>query len=71
MNPEARFSCPKCHHPEYEVKELSTTGGWISRIFDFQSNRFSAVICSNCRYAELYAVKKSGLHNVLDIISSG
>jgi predicted nucleic-acid-binding Zn-ribbon protein len=56
---------------EYETKQISTTGGWVSRVFDFQSNRFTAFICTRCGYTELYKGARSTWANVADILTSG
>jgi predicted nucleic-acid-binding Zn-ribbon protein len=33
---------------------IATTGTGLTRLFDVQSNRFSAVSCTNCGYTEFY-----------------
>ncbi len=71
MEATRSYSCAKCHNMEYETKQISTTGGWVSRVFDFQSNRFTAFICTRCGYAEFYKGNRSTWANVLDILSGG
>ncbi len=62
------YSCARCHNTEYETQPISTTGGWVSRVFNFQSNRFTAVICTRCGYVDLYKGKRSTAANVADIL---
>jgi predicted nucleic-acid-binding Zn-ribbon protein len=67
----AKFKCPKCGHREGEAKQVATVGGAVSRFFNFQYHRFTAVICSRCRYTELYAADASRLADIFDAIGSG
>ena len=71
MNEERTYACMKCNYREYETKQISTTGGWVSRIFDFQSNRFTAFICARCGFVELYKGSRSSWGNIADILTSG
>ena len=65
------FRCARCRHTICEVKEISTTGGMISRIFDVSANRFTAVTCGRCRYTEFYRLSRSGLRDVVDFFTGG
>ena len=71
MEDRLNFTCAKCSHPEYEVSTLSTAGGWLSRIFNFQYRKFSAVTCSHCKYTELFRAESGALANIFDVIASG
>lgn len=69
--PLEKFKCSKCGHREGEAMQVATVGGAISRFFNFQYNRFTAVICLRCRYTELYAADASRMADVFDAIGSG
>ena len=44
------FQCAKCSNGEYETSEFRATGGFLSKIFDVQSRKFTTVTCKRCRY---------------------
>jgi hypothetical protein len=52
--------CPKCGHAETEMDTISTTGSGLSKMFDVQNRRFTAVTCTSCGYTELYRAQNSG-----------
>jgi hypothetical protein len=39
---------------------ISTTGSGLSKMFDIQNRKFTAVTCTNCGYTELYRAQSSG-----------
>ena len=46
------FQCPKCDNTEYETGQFRAVGGTLSKIFDVQSQRFTTVTCTRCRYTD-------------------
>ncbi len=62
------FTCAKCGHSDYEVSDMSTTSGMMSRMVNLQNRRFSAVSCRRCSYTELYKTSSSALRNVFDVL---
>lgn len=62
------FTCAKCGHKEYEVNDMSTTSGMMSRMTNLQNRRFSAVSCRRCFYTELYKTDSGALRNVFDLM---
>lgn len=62
------YQCAKCGHASYEMQRVSATGGWLSRIFNFQLRGFTAITCTRCTYTELYRTEQGGMANVLDIL---
>ncbi len=62
------FTCAKCGHNDYEVSDMSTTSGMMSRMVNLQNRRFSAVSCRRCSYTELYKTSNSALRNVFDVL---
>lgn len=64
------YVCPKCKSTQCETGEVRAAGGFWSKIFDVQGRKFSAVICSQCRYTELYQADSSMLGNIFDFFTS-
>jgi predicted nucleic-acid-binding Zn-ribbon protein len=60
------YTCPKCNSSQYTMEEISTTGKFWSRAFDIQGKRFTAIICSRCKYTELYRIPMSKFQQVMD-----
>jgi len=67
---ELNYTCPKCGNTQCEVGEFRATGGFLSKIFDVQSKRFSTVTCTRCKYTEIYKTKSSTLGNVFDFFTN-
>lgn len=57
---ERHFVCPKCESHGASTRTLSTSGGTLSRMFNFQHNRFIAATCDWCGYTELYDARVLG-----------
>lgn len=64
------WTCPKCNHTEFETDTIRTTGDGLSRIFDVQNRKFTAVSCARCTYTEFYRGTTKNLDNVLDLFLS-
>jgi predicted nucleic-acid-binding Zn-ribbon protein len=65
------YTCPKCGNSDYEVGEFRATGGFLTKIFDIQSRRFTTVSCMRCRYTEMYKADSSMLGNIFDFFTGG
>ena len=65
------YKCPKCGNHTFETSEFRATGGFLTKIFDIQSKRFTTVICRHCRYTELYQADQHTLGNVFDFFTRG
>ncbi len=63
------FKCPKCSNTGCEVGEISTAGGFWSKIFDVQHKKFTTVTCDRCRYTEIYKADSSMLGNIFDLFT--
>ena len=63
------YKCPKCGNTRYEIDEIRTTGGMLSKVFDVQNKKFTTVTCSKCKYTELYKTESSMLGNVFDFFT--
>jgi hypothetical protein len=66
---QLNYKCPKCGNTEFETSEFRATGGFLSKIFDIQSKRFTTVTCSRCTYTELYKAQSSMLGDVFDFFT--
>ncbi len=62
------FTCAKCGSNEYEIDDMSTSSGMMSRVVNLQNRRFSAVSCRRCFYTELYKTNSGALRNVFDLM---
>jgi predicted nucleic-acid-binding Zn-ribbon protein len=64
------YTCAKCGHDGYETREMRGAGGFWSKIFDVQGQRFTSVICTRCRYTELFHAETSRLGNIFDLFTN-
>ncbi|NKB86617.1 MAG: GTP-binding protein [Acidobacteria bacterium] len=64
------YTCPKCSGHAFETREMRGAGGFWSKIFDVQGQRYTTVICSNCRYTEFYNADTSMLGNIFDLFTN-
>ena len=67
---EIEYRCPKCGNTECEIDEFRATGGFLSKVFDVQSKKFTTVSCTQCRYTELFKTDSSTLGNVFDFFTN-
>lgn len=65
------FKCVKCGHTGFESSEFRATGGFLTKIFDIQTKRFTTVTCTHCKYTELFKCDQSTLGNVFDFMTRG
>jgi hypothetical protein len=63
------FKCAKCAHDQYETSEFRATGGFLSKLFDIQSRKFTTVSCTRCKYTEMYKADSSALGNIFDLFT--
>ncbi|MDA0684015.1 MAG: zinc ribbon domain-containing protein [Bacteroidetes bacterium] len=66
--PNSKWECTKCNHTEFETDVIRTTGNGISRFFDIQNRKFTAIICARCGFTEFYRGTTRTLGNVLDFL---
>ena len=64
-----KFKCSKCLKSEFKTGEIRTAGGFWTKIFDIQNEKFSYISCANCSYTEFYSVKSSGPENIFDVFT--
>ena len=63
------FKCAKCANDQYEASEFRATGGFLSKLFDVQSRKFTTVTCTRCSYTEMYKANSSALGNIFDLFT--
>jgi len=63
------YECPKCGNRNYEIGQMRATGGFLSKIFDIQSKKFTSVTCTRCKYTEFYKAESSMLGNIFDFFT--
>lgn len=63
------YHCPKCSNTNFETGEMRATGGTFSKIFDIQTEKFTSVTCSKCKYTEFYKANTSALGNIFDFFT--
>jgi predicted nucleic-acid-binding Zn-ribbon protein len=65
------YVCGKCGNTAFETSEFRATGGFLTKVFDIQSKKFTTVTCTRCRFTELYQADQSTLGNVFDFMTRG
>jgi len=64
------YTCPKCGNKQFETGEMRATGGFLSKIFDVQSRKFTTITCTQCKYTEFFAASSSQMGNILDFFTN-
>ncbi|MDD5720095.1 MAG: zinc ribbon domain-containing protein [Candidatus Krumholzibacteria bacterium] len=64
------YICPKCRNTAFETGEFRATGGFLTKVFDIQSRRFTTVTCTRCKYTEIFKADSSMLGNIFDFFVS-
>ena len=63
------YRCTKCDNTSFETGEFRAAGGFWTKVFDVQSRKFTTVICTRCRYTEIYQADSSTLGNIFDFFA--
>jgi len=69
-NEALNYTCPKCGNRSYEVGQMRATGGFFSKIFDIQTEKFTSVTCERCKYTDFYKAPTAALSNIFDFFTS-
>ncbi len=64
------YKCAKCANTQCDTAEMRGAGGFWSKIFDVQGQRYSTVTCTNCKYTEFYKAPTSMLGNIFDLFTN-
>ena len=62
--------CMICGGTEFEKGEMRATGGFLSKIFDIQTNKFTTITCKSCGHTNLFKRKSSMAGNVFDFFTN-
>jgi len=65
------YKCDKCDNTAFESSEFRATGGFLTKIFDIQTKKFTTITCTRCQYTELYRGTQSSLGHVFDFLTRG
>ncbi len=68
VNPEVS-ACRFCGGVRFSRGQLRATGGWLSSIFDVQTNRFDTVTCEGCGHTELFKARVGTGMKILDFLT--
>ena len=63
------YKCPKCGGQTCDISEIRGAGGFLTKVFDVQSKRFTTVTCTHCKYTELFKADSSMLGNIFDFFT--
>ena len=63
------WCCVKCANKSFEIGEMRVSGGFWSKLFDVQNNKYTAVTCNRCSYTEFYKSSSSSIGNVFDFLA--
>ena len=61
--------CAKCSDNEYETSEFRAAGGFLSKVFDVQSRKFTTVTCTRCKYTEIYKADSGALGSIFGLFT--
>lgn len=65
------YKCDKCQNTAFESSEFRATGGFLTKIFDIQTKKFTTVTCTRCKYTELYKADQNSLGHIFDFMTRG
>ncbi len=68
--PRPGYRCIRCGHTGYESGEIRAAGGFWSKIFDVQGQKFTTVTCTVCKHTELFKAESSTLGNIFDLFTN-
>jgi len=63
------YKCPKCRNTQCDIDEFRATGGFLTKVFDVQTKKFTTVTCSRCKYTEIFKADSSMLGNIFDFFT--
>lgn len=63
------FTCPKCGNKKCEIGQMRVSGGFWSKIFDVQGQKYSTITCTKCKFTEIYKADTNNLENIFDLIT--
>ena len=64
------YQCAKCGNTQCKIGELRAAGGFWSKIFDVQGQKYTTVTCTHCGYTDFYKGSSSMLGNIFDFFTN-
>ena len=61
--------CAKSDNNEYETRAFKGAGGFLPKILDIQSRKFTTVTCIRCKYTEIYKADSGALGKIFDLVT--
>jgi predicted nucleic-acid-binding Zn-ribbon protein len=53
-SPAANYKCMKCGHSQYEEHRLRASQGGLGSFFGVESAQYTSIVCTRCKFSELY-----------------
>jgi uncharacterized protein len=53
-SPTANYKCMKCGNTKYEEHRLRATQSGLGSFFGVETAQYTSVVCSRCKFSELY-----------------
>jgi len=53
-SPTANYKCMKCGHTKFEEHRLRAAQGGLGSFFGVESAQYTSIVCSRCKFSELY-----------------
>jgi len=64
------YTCPKCRNKTYKIGQMRATGGFFSKIFDIQTEKYTSGTCERCKYTEFYKASTKVLSTIFDFFTN-
>lgn len=69
-NQRLNYTCPKCNNKTHIIGEMRATGGFWSKFFNIQTEKYTSVTCEKCKYTEFYKASTKALSNIFDFFGN-
>lgn len=53
-SPTHSYQCAKCGHRKHEQREIRVAPGLFSALANWDTAKYTAVVCERCKYTEFY-----------------
>ena len=67
-SPTRNYKCSKCSHQKFHIGQIRTARSFLSSLFNVQSARYAAVVCSHCSFTEFYQGHVSAGEQAIDFV---
>ncbi|WP_154224629.1 zinc ribbon domain-containing protein [Marinicella rhabdoformis] len=66
--PTVNYQCPHCGHDKYDERQMRSSGGRLSSIFEVQTNKYRVIVCQRCQFSQMFYGSVSNSQQVLDFL---